>query len=132
KGLGSSASVAMAIVKSLFNYAEKPYTNKDILPLANISESYAHGAQSGIDSLAIASSCPIWYQQDKPPEEIFPQSEFHFVVADTRPMVATKTAVSTVKQIVKLAREKVHTQIERLGELTHLAKNSLEESSKHL
>ncbi|HLR55005.1 MAG TPA: mevalonate kinase [Pseudogracilibacillus sp.] len=132
KGLGSSASVAMAIVKSLFNYAEKPYTNKDILPLANISESYAHGAPSGIDSLAIASSCPIWYQKDKPTEEIFPQSEFHFVVADTGQMADTKTAVSTVKQMLKFAPEKVHTQIERLGELTHLAKNSLEESSKHL
>src|SRR5699024_957937 len=111
KGLGSSASVAMAIVKSLFNYAEKPYTNKDILPLANISESYAHGAPSGIDSLAIASSCPICYQKDKPTEEIFPQSEFRFVVADTGQMADTITAVCTVKRMWK---------------------NALEESSKHL
>src|SRR5699024_7682570 len=111
---------------------EKPYTNKDILPLANISESYAHGAPSGIDSLAIASSCPIWYQKDKPTEEIFPQSEFHFVVADTGQMADTKTAVSTVKQMLKFAPDKVHTQIERLGELTHLAQLSLEDCSKHL
>src|SRR5699024_2815619 len=121
-----------AIVKSLFNYAEKPYTNKDILPLANISESYAHGAPSGIDSLAIASSCPIWYQKDKPTEEIFPETDFHFVVADTGQMADTKTAVSTVKQMLKFAPKKVYTQVERIGELTHMAKESLEQSSKQL
>lgn len=132
KGLGSSASVAIAIVKSLFNYAGESYTNNDILPLANISESYAHGAPSGIDSLTIASPCPIWYQKDGPTQQIMPQSDFHFVVADTGQMADTKTAVSTVKQMLKFAPKKVYSQIERIGELTHLAKDSLEESSKQL
>ncbi|HLQ94942.1 MAG TPA: mevalonate kinase [Pseudogracilibacillus sp.] len=132
KGLGSSASVAIAIVKSLFNYAGETYTNQDLLPLANISESYAHGAPSGIDSLAIASPCPIWYQKDEAAKEIVPETDFHFVVADTGQMADTKTAVSTVKQMLKFAPKKVYTQVERIGELTHMAKESLEQSSKQL
>src|SRR5699024_2565419 len=64
KGLGSSASVAIAIVRSLFTYVGQTYTNEELLALANISETYAHGAPSGIDSLTITSPSPIWYERN--------------------------------------------------------------------
>src|SRR5690625_50451 len=66
KGLGSSASVAISIIKALFSYVNEPYTNEQLLNLANISEKYAHGAPSGIDPLTITSSSPIWYKKDEP------------------------------------------------------------------
>src|SRR5690625_492535 len=66
KGLGSSASVAIAIIKSLFTYSNQTYTDEEILRLANISETYAHGAPSGIDPLTITSQKPIWYRKEQP------------------------------------------------------------------
>lgn len=132
KGLGSSASVAIAIVKSLFAYSNTTFTNEQLLELANISETYAHGAPSGIDSLTITSSSPIWYRKNAPIEYIAPKGEFYFVVADTGQMADTKTAVSTVKQLLKLAPKKVYSQIERIGDITYQAREALEKSGKHL
>src|SRR5690625_3052623 len=59
KGLGSSASVAIAIVKSLCKYSNEQYTKELLLQLANISETFAHGAPSGSDRLTITSESPI-------------------------------------------------------------------------
>ena len=132
KGLGSSASVAIAVVKSLFTYSENTYTNDELLELANISEKYAHGAPSGIDSLTITSHSPVWYKKEEPIDYIKPNGEFYFVVADSGQMADTRTSVNTVKHLLKLAPQKVHSQIERIGEITYQAREALEKSSKQL
>jgi len=132
KGLGSSASVAIAIVRSLFTYVGQTYTNEELLALANISETYAHGAPSGIDSLTITSPSPIWYERNQPIDHIVPGGEFSFVVADTGKMADTKTSVSTVKHMLKLAPEKLHHKIERIGEITYQTREALEKKSKQL
>ena len=132
KGLGSSASVAIAVVKSLFMYSEKEYTNEQLLKLANISETYAHGAPSGIDPLTITSPSPIWYQKEAPIDYIKPNGEFYFVVADTGQMADTKTAIDTVTGLLKAAPKKVYGQIERIGEITYQVREALEKSSKQL
>lgn len=132
KGLGSSASVAIAIIKSLFAYATVSYTNEQLLQLANISETYAHGAPSGIDSLTITATNPIWYRKQHPIEYITPQGEFHFVVADTGLNADTKTAVDTVTYLLKTMPKKAYDAVERLGDITHQVKGALEKSSKQM
>lgn len=130
KGLGSSASVAIAIVKSLFTYSEKEYTQEQLLKLASISETYAHGAPSGIDPLAITSSSPIWYKKEEPIDYIKPKGEFYFVVADTGQMADTRTAVNTVTSLLKSAPKKIYGKIERIGDITYQVRDALEKSSK--
>jgi len=132
KGLGSSASVAIAIIKSLFTYSEQPYTNEQILQLANISETYAHGAPSGIDSLTITSPSPIWYRKQQPIDYITPNGDFYFVVADTGMKADTKTAVDTVTGLIKTAPKKAYNAIERLGDITYQVRETLEKSSKQV
>jgi mevalonate kinase len=132
KGLGSSASVAIAIVKSLFSYANEAFTTEQVIELANISETYAHGAPSGIDSLTITAPSPIWYKKDEPLDYITPAGSFHFVIADSGQMADTRTAVSTVKHLLKLAPQKVYSKMERLGDITYQAREALEKSSKHV
>lgn len=132
KGLGSSASVAIAIVKSLFKYSNQQYTKELLLQLANISETFAHGAPSGIDPLTITSNNPIWYKKDEPIDYIYPKGTFHFVIADSGQMADTKTAVETVTAMMKEAPQKVCEKMERLGEITYEARKALEKSSKQL
>lgn len=132
KGLGSSASVAIAIAKSLFAYVDKPYTNEELLYLANISETYAHGAPSGIDPLTITSESPIWYMKDTPIDYILPKGQFHFVVADSGEEADTKTAVSTVSNLLKATPQKIYNKIERIGEITHEVRDALEKASKNV
>ena len=132
KGLGSSASVAIAVVKSLFKYSNVQYTKEQLLQLVNISETYAHGAPSGIDPLTITSKNPIWYKKEEPIDYIKPKGEFYFVVADTGRMADTKTAVKTVAEMLKSAPQVVQGKIERIGEITYQAREALEKSSKQL
>lgn len=132
KGLGSSASVAIAVVKSLFAYSDQSYTDEEVLQLANISETFAHGAPSGIDSLTITSPNPIWYRKGQPFEYIQPKGEFHFVVADTGKMADTKSAIATVTDLIKTAPRKAFGTMERLGDITHQVRGALEKSSKQV
>lgn len=132
KGLGSSASVAIAIVKSLFAYSNEKYTKEILLQLANISETFAHGAPSGIDPLTITSKTPIWYRREEPIDYIYPKGEFHFVVADSGRMADTKSAIDTVKHLIKTTPQKVHDAMNRIGDITFQAREALEKSSKQL
>src|SRR5699024_26868 len=124
KGLGSSASVAIAIVKSLFMYSNEQYTREQLLQLANISETFAHGAPSGLDPLTITSQSPIWYKKEEPIDYITTKGEFYFVVADSGRMADTKTAVNTVTELIKSAPQKVYRKIERIGDITYEARDA--------
>ncbi|HZW67248.1 MAG TPA: mevalonate kinase [Pseudogracilibacillus sp.] len=132
KGLGSSASVAIAIIKSLFEYSNEKYTKEILLQLANISETFAHGAPSGIDPLTITSQSPIWYKREEPIDHIHPNGEFHFVVADTGLMADTKSAIDTVTGLIKSTPQKVNDTMNRIGNITFQAREALEKSSKQL
>src|SRR5699024_1914576 len=132
KGLGSSASVAIAIIKSLFEYSNEKYTKEILVQLANISETFAHGAPSGIDPLTITSKSPIWYKREEPIDYIHPNGEFHFVVADTGRMADTKSAIDTVTSLIKSTPQKVNDTMNRIGEITFQAREALEKSSKQI
>ncbi|SFE18592.1 mevalonate kinase [Lentibacillus persicus] len=132
KGLGSSASVSVAVIRSLFAYAEQGYEMADILRLADISERHAHGEPSGIDTLTITSEMPVWYEKDEPFDMIEPQGDFHFIVADSGRMGDTRLAVESVTNLLKSAPRRIHRKLERLGELTHRARTALETASKHV
>lgn len=132
KGLGSSASVAIAVIKSLFNYAGEEYTEEQLLSLANIAETHAHGAPSGIDSLTITSKCPVWFEKEQPIDYIEPKGDFYFIVADSGRMADTRSAIESVTNLLMKAPKKIYGKIERLGEITHQVRDALEKSSKQL
>ncbi|MBY7141840.1 mevalonate kinase [Virgibacillus sp. NKC19-3] len=131
KGLGSSASVAISVVKSLFAYAREAYTEDELLELANISETYAHGAPSGIDTLTITSGSPVWYERELPIEFINLSEDFHFVVADSGRIGDTRLSVGSVANLLKSAPKRIQAKLDRIGELTHHAKDALEKASKN-
>src|SRR5699024_6120029 len=85
---------------------------------------------SGIDSVTVNSAEPVWYEKEKPIDYIKVAGEFHFVVADTGREADTKTAVATVKSLMKSTPEKIEKTINRLGEITHQVRDSLESTSK--
>lgn len=132
KGLGSSASVAIAVIKSLFNYAKRTYTEDELLHLANVAEMFAHGAPSGIDSLTITSEHPVWYEREQSVDYIKPTCDFYFIVADTGRMADTRSAIESVAQRLKAAPKRFQGKLEKLGEITHQVKDALEKASKQL
>ncbi|TQS71068.1 mevalonate kinase [Ornithinibacillus gellani] len=132
KGLGSSASVAIAVVKSLFAYADREHLADEVLELANIAETFAHGAPSGIDTLTITSECPVWFEKEHPTCFIQPNDDFHFIVADSGRVGDTRSAVESVANLFKSAPKKIQQQLDRIGELTYQAKDALEKAGKQV
>jgi len=132
KGLGSSASVAIAVIKSLFSYVNQNYTEEMLLRLANIAETYAHGSPSGIDPLTITSECPIWYKKEQPFDYIEPKSDFYFIVADSGQIADTRSAIESVASLLKAAPRKIQSKIERIGEITYQVREALEKASKYV
>lgn len=132
KGLGSSASVAIAVIRSLFSYRRESYTKETLLELANVAETHAHGAPSGIDSLTITSQYPVWYEKDKPVAYIKPQKDLYFVVADTGRMADTRSAIESIASLLKAAPKRFQSKLERIGDITFQAKDALEKASKHV
>ncbi|WP_174615449.1 mevalonate kinase [Virgibacillus ihumii] len=132
KGLGSSASVAIAVIKSLFAFFGEKYSEQDLLNLSNISETYAHGVPSGIDTLTITSGSPVWYEKDEPINFINPEGDFHFIVADSGRVGDTRSAVESVATLLRSAPKRIQHKLDRIGEITHRARNALETASKHL
>lgn len=132
KGLGSSASVAIAVIKSLFTYSDTEYTREQLLSLANVAETYAHGSPSGIDPLTITSDSPVWYEKEKAVDYIKLKSDFHFIVADTGRMADTRSAVESVAKLLKKAPRKIQSKFDRIGEITFQVRDALEKASKHL
>lgn len=132
KGLGSSASVAIAVIKSLFNYADRKYTQEELFRFVNVAETYAHGAPSGIDPLTITSDCPVWYEKGQETNYISPKSDFHFIVADTGRMADTRSAIESVASLLKSAPKIFQSKLERLGEITYQVREALEKASKQV
>lgn len=132
KGLGSSASVAVAIVRSLFAYVNKNYTREELLALANVSETYAHGAPSGIDALTIVSNLPLWFEKGQEVDYIKPSRNFYFVVADTGRVGDTRTAVESVTRLLKQAPKRIQRKLNRIGEMTYQMRYALEKKGKNL
>jgi mevalonate kinase len=132
KGLGSSASVAISIIRSLFAYANRSYNEKEILNLANIAERFAHGSPSGIDTLTITLDSPIWFEKESPIQYIHLKEDFHFIVADSGRVGDTRSSVESVARLLKAAPKKIQRKLERIGELTYQAKHALEKAGKYI
>ncbi|WP_156291617.1 mevalonate kinase [Oceanobacillus salinisoli] len=131
KGLGSSASVAISVIRSLFAFANRTYSEQELLDLANIAETFAHGQPSGIDTLTITSNSPVWYERDLPIKYLDLKEDYYFVVADSGRVGDTRMSVESVARLLKSTPKKIQRKLERIGELTHQAKHALEKAGKH-
>ena len=63
RGVGSSAAVAVAITRAVFDWMEEPATQDSVLHFVNQAEAVAHGNPSGIDATTISGTEPILYQR---------------------------------------------------------------------
>ena len=125
RGLGSSAAIAAATVRSLFAYHGKHASHTELMDSVNISEVYAHGSPSGIDSEAVTASKPIWFKKGQEPEALPIGHSVQLVVADSGEVGDTYGAVESVRQRLKQAPEMVKASLTHIGQLTSAARKAL-------
>lgn len=125
-GLGSSAAIAVALIKGLFNFVGYQASNKVISDLAFKVEVENHGTPSGIDNTVIAFNRPVFFQKNKDIEFISPTGVFTIIIADSGNIGNTKEAVSGVRERWQHNPEKFEDYFIKIGEIVSQAKIALE------
>lgn len=124
-GLGSSAAVAVAMVRGLchFHGCEAPADR--VMALAQIAEVHAHGTPSGIDALAAAAERPLWFLKGKEAQDLPLGGSFHVVVADSGRCGDTRSAVTAVQQRLQTDSEPTRERLHRIGTMARAARIAL-------
>ncbi|MDO4764582.1 MAG: mevalonate kinase [Eubacteriales bacterium] len=131
RGLGSSAAVAVAVIRALFHFFGREISNEKLIYLAHQAEKIAHGNPSGIDVLTTAFEQPIWFRKSTKKEgnkEIKPidvSLSAFLVVADTEIFGQTKEAVSIIANKMEESCNKTKELLNELGSFAILAESKI-------
>lgn len=132
RGMGSSAAVAVAVARSLFNFYEKTLTDRELWEIVQSSETIAHGNPSGVDATTISKGQPVFYIKDQPIEVLTFSMSAYLMVADTGQNGHTLEAVRHVEDWFQVENTgsadlpfSPQGHIAELGRLTREAKEAL-------
>ncbi|AGY82207.1 mevalonate kinase [Carnobacterium inhibens] len=126
RGMGSSAAVAVAMVRALFNYFAVTLTDDRLLLLANVSETIAHGNPSGLDAAMTSGRHPLYYIKGEPFVPFPLSMPAYLIVADTGLKGQTRDAVASIALLNKEDSEKTMLSIHQLGNLAKQSKLAIE------
>ncbi|MEC6748612.1 mevalonate kinase [Marinilactibacillus sp. XAAS-LB27] len=129
RGMGSSAAVASALVRALFNFFEQPLEYDLLLHYIGISEKIAHGNPSGLDARVTSGNQPLFYMKSKLPERFDLHLTGYLIAADTGLKGQTREAVQDVADLLKKSRRKTKHLLSSLGKLTYQAKEAIEQDN---
>lgn len=125
RGLGSSAAVSAAVIRSMLSYFRHPYTHRDLLQLIHISEKHVHGTPSGIDSEAVLAQGPFWFVKGHPSEPLTTGRPVRLVVADSGQISDTRSSVASVHEQLRSIPKKALARLDSLGDWALSARKSL-------
>lgn len=125
RGMGSSASVAIAIIRALYDLLGLPLDQTTLLSLANVAEKDTHKNPSGLDAATTASDTPIWMIRDEMIDTIPINLSAYLVICDSGIKGQTSEAIAEVKRRLELFPTKTSSLITSLGELSYRARKQL-------
>lgn len=125
RGMGSSAAVAVSIVRAIFDWQNLALDNKTLLKYVDYSEQIAHDNPSGIDAAATSGTQPILFEKGQPFEAFPLNVDAYLLVADTGIKGQTRQAVKDVATLVNQKGQGVQAIIDQLGDLTLEAKTAI-------
>lgn len=126
RGMGSSAAVAVATVRALYNYFDQPLSHDQLLELVNVSEVIAHGNPSGLDAAMTSGEKPLYYIKGQPFVPFSLSIDAYLVVGDTGVKGQTREAVGSIASLMETDPKETSQDIHRLGELADKAKIAIE------
>ena len=126
RGMGSSAAVATALVRALFDYFDEDLSDDLLHRFVSISEKIAHGNPSGLDAKVVSSSEAIYFIKNGPSEFFQLDLPGYLVIADTGEEGETIKAVTDVGKLVANQTTGGQQLVHELGDLTKQAREYIE------
>lgn len=123
RGLGSSAAVAVSVVRAVFKYFDQPLSDQQLLDWVEVAEKIAHGNPSGLDGRITTSKKPLYYIKNQPFVPFDISGEAYLVIADSGLQGQTKQAVQHLGQLIQENQGLYQPTLAQLG---HAAQESFE------
>ena len=129
RGMGSSAAVAVATTRSIFDFYQVKLTQTKLLEIVGEAEKIAHGNPSGLDAIMTSSSIPYAYVRGEAPLPLELNLKGVLVVADTGQTGQTKEAVASVSAKIasQTEGENYRAKISALGALATTSQQALKD-----
>lgn len=128
-GLGSSASVTVALVRAVSTYLGHPLADEIVNQIAYEIEKLHHGSPSGIDNTVITYGTPVFFELGKTIEYLKIASPFTLIIADTGIKSSTGAAVAGMRERWNADPTLYNTIFNEIGSLTLKIRKYLEEGS---
>lgn len=116
RGLGSSATVALATVRAMNEYFKMALTEKEVMAITNHAEMINHGKASGLDAATVNSDYLVFFNRKDGPQTLKTILGATLLIMDTGELGNTKQAVNMVHEEVQNSTAKA-ANIQRLGQL---------------
>ena len=97
RGLGSSASLSVALVRALASYEGRTASYDECFEMAFVAERHFHGTPSGIDHATVASGGGLVFDPTGPSFERLPLANARLVAIDSGDAGNTKELVAGVR-----------------------------------
>lgn len=123
RGMGSSAAVAIAAIRAVFDYFDRPLAQETLEMLANQAEIIAHENPSGLDAKACLSDEAIKFTRNVGFEEMAIDLAAYLVIADTGIHGHTREAVAKVRALEEKALPGLH----ELGNLASVIEQAIKD-----
>ncbi|WP_086350106.1 mevalonate kinase [Candidatus Enterococcus clewellii] len=126
RGMGSSAAVAVSVIRSIFDYYNYVATDKELAILVNNAEKIAHGNPSGIDAAATSGQQALFFVKGQELQP-FPMDlkDAWLIVADTGIKGQTREAVKDVAHLFEIDKVTISKKITTLGNLVQNSKQAI-------
>lgn len=124
-GLGSSAALAISVLRGMSAFLGHPLTLEETNILAYESERFFHGRPSGVDNTVIAYEKPVYFTKDREPEFLAPQRALIFLVADSGVRKSTSLTVADLAHRLEVEPGFVNPRLEQIGRLVHASREAL-------
>lgn len=126
RGLGSSAAVAVALVRAIGQAAEEDWDAATVATLAFASERKAHGTASGVDNTVIAHEAPIRFARGRA-TPLAIGAPFTLLVADSGQPGSTRAMVAGVRERREARAAVYEDWFARIGRLVDEAAGAIAE-----
>jgi len=124
-GLGSSAALAVALIRGFSQFLGFNLTNEQVNSLAFKVEKIQHETPSGIDNSVITFNRPIYFIKGDPIEFLQFRKSFTIIVADTGIKSLTRESVKDVRKKLEQYPDSINPILNRIGEIARSAKVEL-------
>lgn len=125
-GLGSGASVSVALIRALSAYTGTSLNDDKVNQLCYETEKIHHGTPSGIDNTVITYARPVFFQRGQPIETFQVQHPFTIVIADTGIYAPTRESVGDVRKLWQSNPSHWESVFNEVGQIVQRARQSIE------